>query len=110
MVNKPIMINGVDVSDCEYLGLCKECNVKCGSFFSFDCSDNPNCYYKELVRRLNIYGKLDNVARRLSVRKFPNSQQTEYDCNGCCGCCTTASNYMIKIANQLKEVIKELKG
>ena len=110
MVNKPIMINGDDVSDCEYLGLYKECKVKSGSCCPFDCQDNPNCYYKELIRRLNIYGKLDKIAHRLSATKFPSNQQTEYDCYGCCGCCTTASNYMIKIANQLKEVIKELKG
>lgn len=110
MVDKPIMTNGVDVSDCEYLGLDKECKVKGGSYCTFDCSDNPKCYYKELIRIFNIYGKLDKIAHRLSVRKFPNNQQIEYDCYGCCGCCATASNYMIKIANQLKEVIKELKG
>ena len=54
--------------------------------------------------------KLKKIAYKLSVRQFPNKRQIEYDCYGCCGCCTDASNYMFKIANQLKEVIKELEG
>ena len=51
MTDKPIMINGVDVAGCEYLGLYKECKLKCGSCYPIDCSDNPNCYYKQLKRK-----------------------------------------------------------
>ena len=58
----------------------------------------------------NAIEKLEKIAHKLSVRDFPNKKQIEYDCYGCCGCCTDASNYMVKMSNQLKEVIKELKG
>ena len=51
MTDKPIMINGVDVSECEHLGLYKECKLKCGSCCPVDCKDNPNCYYKQLMRK-----------------------------------------------------------
>ena len=51
MTDKPIMINGVDVAGCGYLGLYKECKLKCGSCCPVDCSDNPNCYYKQLIHK-----------------------------------------------------------
>ena len=51
MTDKPIMINGVDVAGCGYLGLYKECKLKCGSCCPVDCSDNPNCYYKQLAHK-----------------------------------------------------------
>ena len=51
MTDKPIMINGVDVSGCEHLGLYKEYKLKCGGCYPVDCSDNPNCYYKQLMRK-----------------------------------------------------------
>ena len=51
MTDKQIIIDGCDVAGCEYLGLYKECKLKCGSCCPIDCSDNPNCYYKQLKRK-----------------------------------------------------------
>ena len=51
MIDKLVIINGCDVAGCEYLGLYKECKLKCGSCCPVDCSDNPNCYYKQLMRK-----------------------------------------------------------
>ena len=51
MTDKQIRINGVDVAGCEYLGLYKECKLKCGSCCPVDCSDNPNCHYKLYKRK-----------------------------------------------------------
>ena len=51
MTDKPIIINGVDVSGCEHLGLYKEYKLKCGGCYPVDCSDNSNCYYKQLIRK-----------------------------------------------------------
>ena len=51
MTDKLIMINGVDVSGCEHLGLYKEYKLKCGGCYPVDCSDNPNCYYKQLKHK-----------------------------------------------------------
>ena len=51
MTDKPIIINGVDVSGCEHLGLYKEYKLKCGGCYPVNYSDNPNCYYKQLIRK-----------------------------------------------------------
>ena len=51
MVDKQVIINGCDVAGCEYLGLYKECKLKCGSCCPVDCSDNPNCHYKLYKRK-----------------------------------------------------------
>lgn len=46
-----IIIDGVDVSKCEYLKesftglICADCNK------SNDCSKSPNCYFKQLARK-----------------------------------------------------------
>ena len=51
MVDKQVIVDGCDVAGCEYLGLYKECKLKCGSCCPVDCKDNPNCYYKQLKRK-----------------------------------------------------------
>lgn len=54
MVDKEIIIDGVDVSECSYGELEKyifkcscEYNARTASMF---CKDNPNCYFKQLAR------------------------------------------------------------
>ena len=51
MTDKQVIVDGCDVAGCEYLGLYKECKLKCGSCCPVDCKDNPNCYYKQLKRK-----------------------------------------------------------
>ena len=62
MVNKPIIINGVDVSECEFYKTHSNsvvCNSKgsrgyikdYGLHIHLNCKDNPNCYYKQLKRK-----------------------------------------------------------
>ena len=62
MNEQKIIINNVDVSECEHVrvstSLFKEKTyVKCSAFFlenedSYcDCTDNPNCYFKQLKRK-----------------------------------------------------------
>lgn len=62
MTDKQIMIDNVDVSECEHAfvhtSLFKEKTlVQCSAFFlenedsCCECSDNPNCYYKQLKRK-----------------------------------------------------------
>ena len=60
MVDKQVIVDGCDVAGCEYLGLYKECKLKCGSCCPVDCSDNPNCYYKQLMRTKQ---KLDKIEK-----------------------------------------------
>lgn len=52
MTDKQRIINGVDVSECEFLWkeklpkrFCNNGNLDC------DCNSNPNCYYKQLKRK-----------------------------------------------------------
>lgn len=51
MTDKEMIINGVDVSECEFLWkeklpkkVCNNGNLDC------DCNSNPNCYFKQLAR------------------------------------------------------------
>lgn len=53
MTDKQIMIDGVDVSKCNYFNntdksYCEEC---CSEFGCAICNDRPNCYYKQLARK-----------------------------------------------------------
>ena len=62
MTDKQIIVDNVDVSKCDHVyartSLFKEKTlVQCSAFFlenedsCCDCSDNPNCYYKQLKRK-----------------------------------------------------------
>ena len=83
MTDKQIMVNGVDVSGCklyrdevsfvggetitdvcsiwiwqrDYSGLEPSCVMKC------HCSDNPNCYYKQFLRKEQEFEKLKKEKR-----------------------------------------------
>lgn len=56
MIEKQIIVNGVNVTDCAWLGLYEECKIKSGSCCPQECKDFPDCYYKELQRE-----KIENV-------------------------------------------------
>ena len=66
MTDKQIIINGVDVAGCEYLGLYKEYKLKCGCCYPVDCSDNPNCYYKQLIRTNQKLDKIKKVCNKFT--------------------------------------------
>lgn len=44
MTDKKIIIDGIDVSNCVYLPYCEDKQGNCGN--------NPNCYYKQLQRKI----------------------------------------------------------
>ena len=55
-----IMINGIDISGCEYA-----CNTAFGKkgckhpmMKNIYCSENPNCYFKQLTRKIQEYEEL----------------------------------------------------
>lgn len=52
MTNKQIVIDGVDVSGCEYcLKMTKyRCTIQ-RDVYKCLCEENPNCYYKQLKRK-----------------------------------------------------------
>lgn len=52
MTDKPIIVNGIDVSGCEYcLKMTKyRCTIQ-RDVYKCLCEENPNCYYKQLKRK-----------------------------------------------------------
>ena len=92
MDEQKIMIDNVDVSECEHVcistSLFKEKTyVKCSAFFlenedSYcDCADNPNCYFKQLKRKeqecfelANVYHYLVKIANN-RLNKIEDLQQ-----------------------------------
>lgn len=62
-----IMIDGVDVSGCEFYQIeANELYPKaqyCGSMGNAFCEDNPNCYYKQLARKTQEYKELEKYAQ-----------------------------------------------
>lgn len=57
MVNKEIIIDGIDVSNCVYLPYCEDRQGNCGN--------NPNCYYKQLQRKIIECEELKNKVSKL---------------------------------------------
>ena len=75
MTDKQIIVDGVDISECEHVyartSLFKEKNfVECTAFFlenedsRCNCSDNPNCYYKQLKRAEQKLEKIKKVCNK----------------------------------------------
>jgi hypothetical protein len=57
MTDKQIIIDGCDVSGCEFFdsGNCVECDMRVHFYGDIPCDDecNRNCYYKQLKRAEN---------------------------------------------------------
>lgn len=71
MTDKQIIINGVDVSGCEWFGqIDLDINIICNSNSPKKCSgyckDNPNCYYKQLAREKKKCEELRKQNKMLS--------------------------------------------
>lgn len=64
MTDKEIIINGMDVSECEhYEDLnCFAYRDSCG--YPLDCKDNPSCYYKQLKRKEQECEELKKIIQR----------------------------------------------
>ena len=75
MTDKQIIINRVDVAECEYLGLYKECKLKCGSCCPVDCSDNPNCHYKLYKRKEQESEEINLKNERLVAGKYTMNEE-----------------------------------
>nr|DAF63910.1 MAG TPA: hypothetical protein [Siphoviridae sp. ctgn638] len=51
MASKEIILNNVNVNECEFYGYEGICKLYSGSICSKDCSNYPNCKYKQLKRK-----------------------------------------------------------
>ena len=68
MTDKQIIIDGVDVSGCEYCGYDNVCKLKSASNYIVDCKENPSCYYKQLKRKEQECEKLKESIEENSYR------------------------------------------
>lgn len=78
-----VIIDGVDVSKCEYLKeaftglICADCNK------SNDCSKSPNCYFKQLVRKTQECENLKEDYKELEQRHdeaFKDFERLKQEC------------------------------
>ena len=81
MIDKEIIIDGVDVSKCSYGELEKaifkcscEYNVRSASMF---CKDNPNCYFKQSKRKEKECEKYEQALNE--IEKYLDAQQKYFD-------------------------------
>lgn len=76
MTDKQIIIDGVDVSECEYYNkddkTCREVNGKYETdICDFDKCENSNCYYKQLKRKEQ---ECEKLKESLKVWKYSDVQ------------------------------------
>ena len=77
MTDKQIIIDGCNVTGCEYLGLYKECKLKSGSCCPVNCSDNPNCHYKRFIRAMIERNKYKQALREIEQLIQVNKKELE---------------------------------
>lgn len=108
MTDKQITIDSVDVSECEHVfartSLFKEKNfVECTAFFlenedsRCNCSDNPNCYYKQLKRK-------EQECEELKIYIESNEQQVKE-----VETLVMDNDRLINELDQLKQTLTEIK-
>ena len=75
--DKPIIVNGIDVSGCEYcLKMTKyRCTIQ-RDVYKCLCEENPNCYYKQLVREKQKCEKLKQTLTEIKpiLELYANSK------------------------------------
>lgn len=108
MENKGIYIDGVDISECEHvfarISLFERKNfVECTAFFlenedsRCNCSDNPNCYYKQLKRK-------ERECEELKIYIESNEQQVKE-----VETLVMDNDRLINELDQLKQTLTEIK-
>ena len=71
MTDKPIIVDGVDVSGCEYC--LKMTKYRCAiqrDVYKCLCEENPNCYFKQLKRKEQALNEIE---------KYLDAQQKYFD-------------------------------
>lgn len=64
MADKEIIIDGIDVSKCEYcLKMTKyRCTIQ-RDVYKCLCEENPNCYYKQLKQKEQALDEIENIIK-----------------------------------------------
>lgn len=111
--NKQIIIDGVDVSKCEFsldcIGII--CELKNGRTDKCSCSDYPHCYFKQLARKTQEYNdlleqhkELDDRANRMIEEKYNLS----IECVELKGNLRATLRKYKKVLEKIEEVVKEM--
>ena len=102
--NKPIYVDGIDVSDCMYY--ISQARLHCG--YEHDCVDNPNCYYKQLARKTQLEERL--IKQIQTICDFINNRPEIF--KGICGdvdkIITDYAERKEQECEELKEQLKEM--
>lgn len=64
MIDKQIIVDGVDVSKCNYFSFTDElyCDECSSEFGCASCDERPNCCYKQLKRKEQTLNKIKDIA------------------------------------------------
>lgn len=79
MTDKEIIINGIDVSECEHLNY-EHCEIDYdewnGEIIRYNkCQDNPNCYFKQLKRKEQECEEINLTNERLVAEKYTLNEE-----------------------------------
>lgn len=129
---KQIIIDGVDVSGCKHYGFQENCTIRAHQ----KCSNCPNCYYKQLVRKTQeceekqeIIDELASECKRISsnytkdedrykqaLEKIGEKVKKEIVCDDCnligtkeCDSALCESFYLDDFCRKLLPIIDEVK-
>lgn len=96
MTDKEIIINGVDVSECEYcLKMTKyRCTIQ-QDVYKCLCEENPNCYHKQLKHKEQALDDIEKIVKQTCSRRCTN------DCLGTRKHC--GYGQILNIINKIKE-------
>ena len=75
--NKPIMIDGIDVSGCEDYGYRGSAGYWCHNYDE-PCTDYPNCYFKQLSRKTQECEELRHYHNKC-CQEFENEKKELLD-------------------------------
>lgn len=71
MTDKKTIIDGIDVSKCEYcVGMTKYRCIIQRDTYKYLCEENPNCYFKQLKRKEQALDEIE---------KYLDAQQKYFD-------------------------------
>ena len=91
MTNKPIIVDGVDVSGCDFLakeddycsysGEYRAYKGQCGCSDEEMCKDHPNCFYKKALKQLQRKEKkCEELKEEINLlRQYKGSKQASYE-------------------------------
>ncbi len=79
MTDKEVIINGIDVSECEHLNY-EHCEIDYdewnGEIIRYNkCQDNPNCHFKQLKRKEQECEEINLTNERLVAEKYTLNEE-----------------------------------